>query len=75
MDPILTMDDYKKAYFRHRKCDHGHAVFIDGEEKEFGFIFPTFRELKGKSLFQYMEGYVANYFGTKKRLKRIYISR
>lgn len=43
------------SFYRITTCDHGHVIFEDGSEVEFGFTPPQPEELAGTTLYQYVE--------------------
>ena len=68
---IETQNDYDNLKNIHGNADHGHVYWVDGIDNEFGFTFPSFEELKGKSFYEYLSQYVKSYFGTDREIKSI----
>lgn len=50
VDTVLTQENFPEYISRARRCDHGHAIFDNGREIEFGYIVPKLEEVQGKTV-------------------------
>ena len=62
--------DQKSAEFfiqRNKRCDHGHVVWADGSENEFGLTLRVENLLEYPTPFDYLVGIVLSWYPERKK--------